>query len=214
MQKVFVILAITLFSGLSGLNAQTIELPAPQKKGGIPLMDALNKRSSSRNFSSRELSKQQISNLCWAAWGINRPGEEKRTAPSSQNKQEIELYVFLPDGAYRYNALEHQLDLYKKGDYREYCGEQDFVATAPLNFIYVANMKKAGVDKPENITAEHMATSHANTGFIAQNVYLTCASEELNCVVRGWIDKEALENVMEFSPLHKVILGHTIGYGK
>jgi SagB-type dehydrogenase family enzyme len=202
-------LAISAFS-----EAQTIELPAPEKTGGTPLMQALSERSSSRDFSSKELTKQQLSNLCWAAWGYNRPDAKKRTAPSSMNKQEMELYVVLKDGTYLYNAETHQLEMIKEGDLRSYCGKQDFVAKAPVNFIYVANMKKAGIEKPEDITPENIATSHANTGFIAQNTYLACASEGLACVVRGWIDKEALENALGLSPLHKVILGHTIGYEK
>ncbi|MFW6268050.1 MAG: SagB/ThcOx family dehydrogenase, partial [Marinilabiliaceae bacterium] len=193
---------------------QTIDLPEPDKEGGMPLMEALNERSSNRDFSSRELSKQQLANLCWAAWGYNRPGEEKRTAPSSQNKQEMELYVVMPGGAYFYNAKNHDLELIKEGDLREYCGEQDFVATAPVNFIYVANMEKAGVEDTSDITEEHLMTSHANTGFIAQNTYLACAREGLNCVVRAYIDKTALEEALGLSPFHKVILGHTIGYGE
>lgn len=212
MQKLSLLITAGLLILSAGIKAQTIDLPEPDKKGGMPLMEALNERSSNRNFSSRELSKQKLANLCWAAWGINRPGEDKRTAPSSQNKQEVELYVVLPDGAYFYNARDHQLELIKEGDLREYCGEQDFVATAPVNFIYVANMEKAEVEDPDDITDEQLMTSHANTGFIAQNTYLACASEGLNCVVRGWIDKPALEDALGLSPFHKVILGHTIGY--
>jgi SagB-type dehydrogenase family enzyme len=209
------LLLILSFLSLSGLiSAQSIELPQPDKTGGMPLMQALNERSSSRNFSAKELTKQQLSNLCWAAWGYNRIDSKKRTAPSSMNKQEMELYVVLKDGAYLYNAEKHQLDLIKEGDLRSYCGNQDFVAKAPVNFVYVANMKKADVEKPEDISPEHLATSHANTGFIAQNTYLACASEGLECVVRGSIDKKAFEKVLSLSPLHKVILAHTIGYGK
>ncbi|MGQ1888895.1 SagB/ThcOx family dehydrogenase [Thermophagus sp. OGC60D27] len=205
------VLSTTLFSGYS---QTTISFPAPDKDGGIPLMQALNQRQSSRNFSSRDLSHQQLSNLCWAAWGFNRTGEKKRTAPSSMNKQEMELYVVMKEGAYRYNAQKHELELIKKGDLRSFCGKQDFVAEAPVNFIYVANMRKAGVEKAEAITPEHLMTSHANAGFIAQNTYLACASEGLVCVVRAWIDKPALEKALGLSPFHKVILGHTIGFEK
>ncbi|WP_291855688.1 SagB/ThcOx family dehydrogenase [Marinilabilia sp.] len=208
-------LIILSFLSLSTLlRAQPIELPEPDKSGGMPLMQALSERSSSREFSSKELTNQQLSNLCWAAWGYNRKDSKKRTAPSSMNKQEMELYVVLKDGVYLYNAENHRLDLIKEGDLRSYCGNQDFVAKAPVNFVYVANMKKADVKEPEEITPEHIATSHANTGFIAQNTYLACASEGLECVVRAWIDKEAFEKVLNLSPLHKVILAHTIGYAK
>lgn len=214
MKNLLFLIVVSFLSLSEFLNAQSLELPQPDKTGGMPLMQALNERSSSRNFSAKELTKQQLSNLCWAAWGYNRIDSKKRTAPSSMNKQEMELYVVLKDGAYLYNAEKHQLDLIKEGDLRSFCGNQDFVAKAPVNFVYVANMKKADVEKPEDISPEHLATSHANTGFIAQNTYLACASEGLKCVVRAWIDKEAFEKILNLSPLHKVILAHTIGYGE
>ncbi|WP_010422113.1 SagB/ThcOx family dehydrogenase [Anaerophaga thermohalophila] len=215
MKKFFLLSAsIFMITVVSFGQSQIIKLPAPDKTGGMPLMKALNERHSSRSFSRKELSNQQLSNLCWAAWGYNRIDEKKRTAPSSSNKQEMELYVVMQEGAYYYNAEKHQLELIKAGDLRAYCGKQDFVAKAPVNFIYVANMKKAGVENPDDITPEHLMTSHANTGFIAQNTYLACASEGLICVVRAWIDKPALEKALGLSPFHKVILGHTIGYGE
>ena len=214
-KKIATIIMLVIGSTLFQTHAQTtISLPAPDTDGGIPLMQALNQRQSNRDFSTRQLSRQQLSNLCWAAWGFNRTGEKKRTAPSSMNKQEMELYVVMAEGAYRYNAEKHELELIKKGDLRSYCGKQDYVAEAPVNFIYIANMKKAGIETPEAITPEHLMTSHANAGFIAQNTYLACASEGLACVVRAWIDKSALEKALGLSPLHKVILGHTIGFEK
>jgi SagB-type dehydrogenase family enzyme len=214
MKKFFLLSASIFLIIMSSFGqSQIIKLPPPDKTGGMPLMKALNERHSSRKFSRKKLTKQQLSNLCWAAWGYNREEERKRTAPSSMNQQEMELYAVIEEGAYYYNAEEHQLERIKDGDLRPYCGKQDFVATAPVNFIYVANMKKAGVENPDDITPEHLMTSHANTGFIAQNTYLACASEGLVCVVRSWIDKPALEKALGLSPFHKVILGHTIGYG-
>ncbi|PRZ00617.1 SagB-type dehydrogenase family enzyme [Marinilabilia salmonicolor] len=214
MKNQLLLIFLAFFSIPAMLNGQNINLPEPDKTGGLPLMEALSERSSSREFSSEDLTKQQLSNLCWAAWGYNRKELKKRTAPSSMNKQEMELYVVLKDGAYLYNAASHQLDLIKEGDLRSYCGSQDFVSTAPVNFVYVANMKKTGVHNPGEITPQHIATSHANTGFIAQNTYLACASEGLVCVVRAWIDKEAFAEALGLSPLHKVILAHTIGHAK
>jgi SagB-type dehydrogenase family enzyme len=214
MKKTFTLTVAILAAASCFAQSQTIELPAPDKNGGMPLMQALNERHSTREFSSRELSLQQISDLCWAAWGYNRPETRKRTAPSSMNKQEMELYVVMEKGAYFYNAEKHRLELIKNGDLRSFCGKQDFVAKAPVNFIYIANMKKAGVKNASEITTELLMASHANTGFIAQNTYLACASKGLECVVRGWIDKEALRDMLGLSPLYKIILGHTIGYGK
>ena len=211
MKNLLICLALCMVAQIGPTQAQNLQLVSPDKEGGIPLMQALNARGSHREFSDRQISPQQLSNLCWAAWGINRPETGKRTAPSSMNRQEMELYVVLPQGAYLYNAQEHQLILVKKGDLRRYCGEQAFVAQAPLNFVYIANLKKQDIKDPANITASDLLASHANTGFMAQNVYLTCASEGLVCVVRAWIDKEALIEALGLSPLHRVILSQTIG---
>ncbi len=192
--------------------SQNIQLPSPDKEGGMPLMKALNERQSSREFNQKEVSLKDLSDLCWAAWGFNR--EDKRTAPSSMNKQEMDLYVVLAKGLYLYNAKENKLILVKSGDLRSFCGKQDFVAVAPLNFIYVANMEKAGIKTVGEITPEKMFPSHANSAFMAQNVYLVAASKSMACVVRAWIDFPALEKAMGLTPLQKVIIGQTIGYKK
>ncbi|WP_026473543.1 SagB/ThcOx family dehydrogenase [Alkaliflexus imshenetskii] len=192
--------------------SQDIRLPEPDKKGGIPLMQALNERQTSREFTDKELSLQDIADLCWAAWGYNR--DDKRTAPSSMNKQEMDLYVFLKSGAYLYNAKTHTLELVKKGDLRAHCGSQDFVAGAPLNFIYVADLSKAGLSSPNEITAEKLIPSHANSGFMAQNVYLTAASKGLACVIRAWIDADELHQVLELNAMQKALYGQTVGHKK
>ncbi len=212
MNKLTTILFLTLFLLAHSACSQNIELPAPDNSGGIPLMEALNKRQSTREFTNQPLSLQDISDLCWAAWGFNR--DEKRTAPSSQNKQEMELYVFLEKGIYKYNAEQHILELLKKGDFRQHAGLQDFVATAPLNFVYVSNLAKAGVETPEAITTESLIPSHANSGFMAQNVYLTAASKNLGCVIRAWVDADELHKVLNLNPMQKALYGQTVGYRK
>ncbi|GAO29505.1 NADH oxidase [Geofilum rubicundum JCM 15548] len=201
---------LTLFLLAHSAYSQNIELPAPDNSGGIPLMEALNKRQSNRAFSSQALSLQDVSDLCWAAWGFNR--DDKRTAPSSQNKQEMELYVFLEKGIYKYNAEQHMLELLKKGDFRKHAGLQDFVATAPLNFVYVSDLSKAGVERPEDITTESLIPSHANSGFMAQNVYLTAASKNLGCVIRAWVDADDLHKTLNLNPMQKALYGQTVGY--
>jgi hypothetical protein len=192
--------------------SQDIKLPAPDKTGGIPLMQALDQRQTSREFSLKEVALNALSDLCWAAWGFNRG--DKRTAPSSMNKQEMELYVFLEKGVYLYYAKDHKLELLKTVDFRSRCGTQDFVAQAPVNFIYVADMTKAGLNTPDEITLEKLIPSHANTGFMAQNVYLTAASKGMVCVVRAWVDAEDLQELLELNPMKKVLYGQTVGYPK
>lgn len=131
-------MSLLLFT--SALYAQNIKLPTPNKSGGKPLMTVLNERKSSRDFSEKILPNQQLSNLLWAAWGYNRA--DKRTAPSSQNKQEMDIYVALASGCYLYDARKNELVLVVKQDLREKTGKQDFVKNAPVNIIFVADKGK------------------------------------------------------------------------
>lgn len=210
-RKLLMLLIATVFLTQTACS-QNIQLPTPDRNGGIPLMQALNERQSTREFSDKEISLQDLSDLCWAAWGFNR--ENKRTAPSSLNKQEMDLYVALAKGLYVYNAHENRLDLILKEDIRAKCGKQDFVVTSPVNFIYVANLEKLDIKSVDDIKAEKLFPSHANSAFMAQNVYLVAASKGFGCVVRAWIDTDELEKVMGLNSLQKVIIGQTVGHKK
>lgn len=181
--------------------AQNIKLPAPNKTGGKPLMDVLNERQSTREFSNKELSNQTISDLLWAAYGFNR--SDKRTVPSANNKQEFTIYVVLKSGVYTYDAKENILKLKVKGDHRSKAGKQDFVATAPLNLVYVADLDKNSREG-----------AVMNCGFIAQNVYLFCASEGLGTVVRGYFDADEVKKTFQLSEKEVPILTQTVGYKK
>lgn len=194
--------------------AQDIKLPEPDKKGGVPLMQALNDRVSTREYDSCKLTDYQLSNLVWAAWGINRAQEGKHTAPSSNNRQEMSVYVALESGLYLYMPEQHVLKQIHNRDIRKATGMQDFVEIAPVNLIFVADLVKAGVSNPEKAGPESLNTSNINTGFMAQNVYLYCASEKLACVVRGWLDIPELSKAMELAPHQRIIIAQTIGYPK
>jgi SagB-type dehydrogenase family enzyme len=188
--------------------AQQIVLPAPKTDGGKPLMQVLNERHSTREFGPEKLPPQVLSNLLWAAFGVNR-SDGKRTAPSAVNWQETDIYVTLPEGAYIYDAKAHRLNLVTTEDLRAATGSQPFVGTAALNLVYVADMAKAKTS-PEN----QATWVPADTGFIAQNVYLFCASEGLNVVVRGMIPRDALAKQLKLRPDQKIILAQTVGYPK
>ena len=194
------------------MKAQNLILPSPSKTGGKPLMDALNERASSREFSDQDLSLQQLSDLLWAAWGINREADGRRTAPSSQNRQEMDVYVTLKSGLYRYDAIENILNQIHNRDIRAVTGMQDFPATAPVNLIYVADLEKRGLKEEQQITDTDLLSSWANTGFMAQNAYLCCASEGLVCVIRALIPRDKLAPEMELKPLQAIILSQTVGY--
>ncbi|MDR0304747.1 MAG: nitroreductase family protein [Chitinispirillales bacterium] len=183
-----------------------IKLPQPNKTGGMPLMEALANRKTSRDFSSKELSNQQLGNLLWAMWGINR-SDGKRTAPSARNWQETELFVVKPEAVYKYNAKNHSLEEVKSGDHRNIAGAQDFAKKAPLNILLAANTALMGKDE-----ADDLNTAHIDAGFIAQNAYLYCTSEGLNCVVRLMIDRDEIRKTLGFDKKIYPIAGLTIGY--
>ncbi len=206
--KTFIISAVFLCAS-SLLSAQTIQLPEPLRTGGKPLMEVLNLRQSARQFDSeRSVSNQTLSNLLWAAWGFNR--EKKRTAPSSMDRQEIDLYAVTKEGIYRYDAAGNKLIQVVAGDYRKEAGEQAYVGTAPLNIVFVCNKSKIN-SKSESGLIE---ATYANSGFISQNIYLFCASEGLSTVVRAMIDKAKLAKVMNLTDDQLITLAQTVGYPK
>jgi len=189
---------------------KSIELPKPQLDIGRPLMQVLKDRSSSRAFSSERLPLQALSYLLWAAFGVNRPDSGKRTAPSAVNWQEIDIYVATADGLYVYDAKAHRLNPVLAEDIRAATGLQPFVKEAPVNLVYVADLAKTG----NASAADRELYTAADTGFIAQNVYLFCASEGLATVVRGSVDRAALAKVMKLRPDQKIMLAQTVGYPK
>lgn len=200
--------AITIFAALfaTAIMAQDIDLPSPRRTGGMPLMEALARRRSSREFDGRALPRQTLSDLLWAAWGYNRP--DKRTAPSSRDKQEIELYVAMQDGLYLYDAEDNRLLMVSDEDLRAMTGTQPFVAKTPLNIIYVCRKQMITDKTPDEL----IAATYANTGFIAQNVYLFCASESLATVVRAMVDREKLAEAMHLPDHSMVTLVQSVGY--
>ncbi len=193
---------------MMGQSPEIIPLPEADKTGGMPLMQVLAERHSSREYTDKALSEQQLSNMLWAAWGINRENG-KHTAPSSRNKQEMEVYMSTDDGLFLYLPEKHALKKIHDKDIRAKTGGQAFVDDAPVNLIFVADYRKAG----NNVTADdYRCTSGTNAGFMSQNVYLYCASEGLATVVRGWFDRDELHTAMELENFRDVILCQTVGY--
>jgi nitroreductase len=196
-------------AGLLAQDLKPVALPAPETSGGKPLMQALKERKSTREFSSEKLSPQMLSNLLWAGWGINRE-DGRRTAPSASNRQEVDIYAVMADGAYVYDAKGNALKPVASGDLRKLTGTVAFVAEAPLNLVYVADFAKMG-NGDEN---GKNATSNANAGFIAQNVYLFCASEGLGAVVRGSVSKAELTKALNLRPDQRILFAQTVGHVK
>jgi len=197
------------FSGLAGA-AELIPLPPAQMTGGMPLMQALQARHSSRDFSPRTLPAQVLSDLLWAAQGVNRPQTGKRTSPSARDWREIDIYVTRADGVFVYEPNTHALRKVLDRDVRVLTGRQDFPAEAPVNLVYVADARRM----PDADPSQQTFYAATDTGFIAQNVYLFCASSGLAVVVRGALDKEALGVALDLGPQQWVTLAQTVGYPK
>ena len=188
---------------------KAITLPPPHTDGGMPLMQALKERKSSREFSPAPLPPQVLSDLLWAGFGINRPDNGHRTAPSAMNQQELDLYVATADGVYVYDAKTNQLQLVVAEDIRARTGKQDYVKVAPVEVILVADFARMTKPKPED--KERYATIDA--GYIGQNLYLFCASAGLTTVVHE-IDRTALRDALHLKPDQKIIIAQSVGYPK
>jgi nitroreductase len=204
------------FSLAFGEELKPIQLIKPEMGSGNAFMQLLWKRKSLRQFSSEPLPLEVLSNLLWTAFGINRP-DGKRTAPSANNKQEIDIYVASAKGLYLYDAKANMLNPILPDDIREITGipAQSYVKDAAVNLLYVADYSKMkgyyfGTvrDEVKDLYAA------ADTGFIGANVYLYCASEGLATVIRAEIDRPALASMMKLRPDQKIILAQSVGYPK
>lgn len=190
-----------------GDAAAEIALPAPERTGGMPLMEAIARRHSSREFSRKQLLLPVLSSLLWAGYGINRE-DGKRTAPSAINAQEIDLYVALPSGAYLYEAAAHTLRLVAGSDLRRVTGYQDLVDEAPLDIVFVADygrMKLVPAGQRESYAS-------VAAGAISQNLYLFAVNAGLSTVIRAWIDRDAIANALGLDHDQHVLLSQTVGF--
>lgn len=186
-------------------TTDSIQLPPPAVTGGMPLMEALAARRSSREFSAEALDLQTLSNLLWAAWGFNR--EHKRTAPTSHNRQDIDLYVIMHEGTCLYDARDNRLVVVTDEDLSSFSGSQEFVTTAPLNIAIVSDTSKITGKTPQGV----IEAIYANTGFVSQNIYLFCASENLATVTRAMVDKPLLAEKLSLSPTQVITLVQSVG---
>lgn len=191
------------------VQLEAIQLERPEPQGGLPLMEALALRRSTREFSERRLPNEVLARLLWAADGVNRP-DGKRTAPSAWNRHTVEIYAVLESGAYRYLPDSDRLEPVAPGDLRALTGIQPFVSTAPLNLVYVADL--ARLKDLEGPPDEKLLTAAVEAGHIAQNVYLFCASEGLGAVTRMLIERQRLAKALQLRPEQHIISAQTVGY--
>jgi SagB-type dehydrogenase family enzyme len=212
MTRLSLLMLVTVLLATAALAQEqtSIPLPRPDTTGGKPLMQTLKERQTTREFSNDTIPLPVLSNLLWAACGVNRAESGKRTAPSAMNWQEIDIYVATAHSLYRYEPQKHELQLLLTEDIREQTGSQPFVKDVPINLVYVADYAKITRGSEEDRTLY----SAADAGFISQNVYLFCASAGLATVVRGSVDRAALAKVMKLRPDQKIILAQSVGYAK
>lgn len=184
-----------------------IELPAPNLERDRPLLKALERRTSSREFSPEGLPPSLVGEILWAAFGVNRINTGGRTAPHHDDARDINAYAFLSGGIYRYDPFAHRLVLRRAGDARHLTGTQQFVTNAPLNLIYVALPPKDAPWQTDCVSTPELIT----IGAISQNVSLYCAASGLATVIRGSFSRARLAEVMDLRDGEVAVLAQSIG---
>lgn len=209
---IFTILTLMFFHSHT-MGADKITLPSPTKTGGSPMVETLAKRHSERSFdSSKQLSTQQISNVLWAAVGVNRP-DGKRTNPTARDSREITAYLFGQDGVFMYEPETNNLILVAEGDHRALLAgtkefSQDFVLDAPIGILLVADLSKM----PESPMNEMMAAVDA--GIACQNINLYCQAVGLSTVPRATMDTEGIKQLLRLSDKCMPIINNPVGFAK
>jgi SagB-type dehydrogenase family enzyme len=205
----FVILAACHAGASRGAESLgIIHLPPPETNVGLPLMQALSRRTSTKEFDEKIVSREHLSNLLWAAFGINRPDSGKRTAATAVNCQDIQIYVVLPTAAYVYDAQGHCLNPVVARDVRSLAATQTYAQVAAIQLVYVSDYSKMAdsfKDKKPIYAAFH-------AGAISQNVYLYCASAGLATVVRDGVDREGLKDALKLNEHQVVVMAQSVGY--
>ena len=207
---IFSLLVTSLVGPLDAAEPlELIQLPPPQTSGGMPLMQALNNRMSTKQFAEQEIPLEQISNLLWAAFGINRPQSGKRTAATAVNCQDIDVYVVLENAAYVYQAKSHRLIPVVNRDVRSFAATQEYAEAAPVNLVYVSDYSRM----PDRFLDKKPIYAAFHAGSISQNVYLYCASAGLGAVVRDSVDRANLREVLILRETQEIVMAQSVGYG-
>lgn len=211
MRRVQLLLVCLVLSAAAFAADKVIKLPQPNLNRTGTVMKALSERHSTREFASKALSLADLSDLLWAANGINRKDSGKRTAPSAMNKQDVDVYVVLPEGSYLYDAKTHQLNLIAEGDYRgAVAGGQAFVKSAPVSFVLISDLSRLGDAK--NAHTQLMGAMDA--GIVSQNISIFCSAANLATVPRASMDNTQLKKVLKLKDTQIPMMNHPVGYFK
>lgn len=209
-QLILLLIAIS-FTSCAASAEKVINLPAPDMSRPATVMNSLSERKSTREYAATELSLKDLGDMLWAANGINRTEENKRTAPSAMNKQDVDVYVILQKGAYLYDAKNHSLNLITEGDHRAaVAGGQDFVSTAPASLVLVTDLSRLGDPKNERVKA----MGAVDVGIVSQNISIFCSAANLATVPRASMNHASLKEILNLKDSQLAIINHPVGYFK
>ena len=210
-------LLATLPANASQQQPKVIKLPEPNKKRGLPVMEALSVRASVTEWSDKDLSIQDLSDLLWAANGINRPDIGKRTAPSAQNAQDVDIYVFMKDGVYLYDAKMHSLVQVVEGDHRSLFfpprpqqPPSEQMTMPPVVLLLVTDISRFRFG-PEELKREWGAI---DVGIVSQNISIFCAAVGLGTRPRATMDREKIRALLKLKETQFPLLNHPVGHKK
>lgn len=211
MKKVQLLLVCLMLSAATFAADKVVKLPKPNLNRTGAVMKALSERQSTREYASKALSLADLSDLLWAANGINRSDSGKRTASSAMNKQDVDVYVVLPEGTYLYDAKNHELNLVAEGDHRgAVAGGQAFVKTAPVSLVLISDISRFGDAK----SARNQLMGAMDAGIVSQNISLFCSSANLATVPRASMDFDQLKKVLKLKETQMPMMNHPVGYFK
>ncbi len=211
MRRVQLLLVCLALSAAALAADKVVKLPKPNLNRAGTVMKALADRHSTREYASKALSLTDLSDLLWAANGINRPESGKRTAPSAMDKRDVDVYVILPGGSYLYDAKNHQLSLVSEGDYRDaVASNQEFVKSAPVCLVLVSDVSRFG----DAQKAQNQMMGALDVGIVSQNISLFCSSAKLATVPRAWMDVARLKKVLKLKDSQIPMMNHPVGYFK
>ena len=211
MRKVQLLLLCLFISVATFAADKVIRLPKPNLNRNSEVMEAFANRHSTREYAAKALTLNDLSDLLWAANGINRPEEGKRTAPSAMNKQDVDVYVVLPEGTYLYDAKAHQLNLVAEGDHRgAVAGGQAFVKSAPVSLLLVSDLSRLGDAK----NTHTQLVGAVDAGIVSQNISIFCSAAKLATVPRASMDTAKLKSVLKLTDTQLPLMNHPVGYHK
>jgi SagB-type dehydrogenase family enzyme len=213
MKKITLVLAgLSFVAAVFAQTSKNISLLPPQTEQGMPVMKALSLRYSERQFDSAQFKIQDLSNLLWATNGISRTESGKRTAPSSMNSQDVDVYVCLKSGLYFYNAAKNELEFITDGDHRALvASRQAEMAVAPVFILLTSDISRF---KPNVTDSAKVVWGSMDVGIVSQNISLFCASMGFSTVPRGTMDNEKLRQLLNLPKSRYLMLNHPVSYKK